>query len=214
MSLLNTTKISAKTNAKKIRVYPQGLAIAGDEMTSFVLFKDKKGSVSFPVWCPVLPIGLIPQDGEYNLKNPYEFTHELLEKLDYEITECVFDQIESDEQKASLYVEKKKPLVISKNKLKAEFTSKLTAKLTSKETQLSFLEGNLKSSDDLFRSVKTIPMKAFEALALCSPKKDIVFSATKDFIRKTRDVAVFEKSNPSDLLKKNSFLKSRQKYLM
>jgi hypothetical protein len=194
---------SPKSNIKKTRVFPQGLALAGDEMTSFVLFKDKKGTISFPVWCPVLPIGLVPQDGDYNLKNPYEFTHELLEKLDYEITKCVFDQIESDEQKASLYIEKKKPLVVQKKSASSK-----------KTTQMSFLEGNLKSSEELFRSIKTIPMKAFEALALCSPKKDIIFSATKDFIRKTRDVAVFEKSNPSDLLKKNSFLKSRQKYLM
>lgn len=181
-------------------MYPQGLAIAGEDMSSFVLFKDKPGHISFPIWCPVLPLGLASANGNYSLKNPYDFTYDLLEKLDFKITECLFDAIDSDEQQATLYLEKT--------------ATHIKSKAISDEAQLSFLESNLNPTEDLFRTVKSISMKAYEALALCSMKKDMKFSATDSFIQKTRDVAVFEKSNPSELLKKNSFLKSRQKYLM
>lgn len=193
MSLFN----SSKDSAKKIRVFPQGLAISGDELTSFVLFKDKEGSVSFPIWCPVLPMGLLPIEGEYNnVKNPFDFTHLILNNLDFEITECVFDNIEADEQKASICVERK------------------ASKDNKSESELPVLEACLTPNPEFYRPVQKIKVRAFEALALCSSKKDILFSATETFIRKTRDVAVFEKNNPSEQLKKNSFQKSRQKYLM
>lgn len=206
-----------RESKKKIRVFPQGLAISGDELTSFVLFKDKKDTISFPVWCPILPLGFAPSEGEYNVKNPYEFTHGLVEKLGFEITECIFDDIKADEQMASVCIEVYEPSekttsLSSKTKTVAKAKK---IKLKTDSSQLSFLESDLtNTSKDLFRPVQKISMKAFEALALCGSKKDILFSATDAFIQKTRDVAVFEKSNPSESLKKNSFLKSRQKYLM
>lgn len=201
-------------STKKIRVFPQGLAVSGDELTSFVLFKDKKGNISFPVWCPMLPLGFV--EGDYNVQNPYEFTHNLVEKLGFTITECIFDDIKSDEQMASLCIEKIDRGSVNSEELKSKSKSESKKnKLKNENTQLSFLESNLmNTAQDLYRPVQKIAMKAFEALAICSPKKDIIFSATEGFIQKTRDVAIFEKSNPSDLLKKNSFLKSRQKYLM
>lgn len=199
---------TSKDSSKKIRVYPQGLAISGDELTSFVLFKDQVGTVSFPIWCPVIPMGLMQNEGDVTLKNPYDFTHDLLEKLDFKITECIFDNIEADEQKASICVERK-------NSAESDIEIKSSKKTKKKQSeQLSLLEANLTSKPDMFRPVQKIKVRAYEALALCGSKKDIIFSATDLFIKKTRDVAVFEKNNPSELLKKNSFLKSRQKYLM
>lgn len=199
---------ASKDSSKKIRVFPQGLAISGDELTSFVLFKDQVGTISFPIWCPVIPMGLMPNEGDVNLKNPYDFTHDLLEKLDFKITECIFDNIEADEQKASICVE-------LKSSTDSDIELKSLKKTKKKQSeQLSLLEANLTPNPDLFRPVQKIKVRAYEALALCGSKKDIIFSATNLFIQKTRDVAVFEKNNPSELLKKNSFLKSRQKYLM
>jgi hypothetical protein len=158
-----------------IQVYPQGLALTGEDMTSFVLFKDKKGRVSFPIWCPMLPLGFIQVDQDYSLKNPFDLTFEILTQLKYKVLNCVFDKIESDEQMATLF---------------------------------------LSSQSDVLEIVHQIHVKAHEALALCGSKNKIDFFATEDFINKTRDVAVFEKSKPTEVLKKNSFLKSRQKYLM
>lgn len=159
-------------HSDKVRVYPQGIAIAGDETGAFVLFKDKKEKISFPIWCPVLPLGLVPVDSSANVKNPYELTVELLSHLDFQIKECVFDGFEHDVQFATLFMQE---------------------------------------SEDKQRQ---IPIKAYEAIALCGTKKDSVFYATQAFIQKARDVVVFEKENPTELLKKNSFLRSGQKYLM
>lgn len=159
----------------KIPVFPQGLALTGEDMTSFVLFKDKEGSVSFPIWCPMLPLGFIQLDQEYSLKNPFDLTFEVLNQLNYKILNCVFDKIESDEQMATLF---------------------------------------LTSKSEVLEIVHQVQVKAHEALALCGSKNKVEFFATEDFINKTRDVAVFEKSKPAEVLKKNSFLKSRQKYLM
>ncbi len=197
-------------NLKKVRVFPQGLAVSGDELTSFVLFKDQKGVVSFPVWCPALPYGLIPEDSKTTLKNPYEFAHDLIERLNYKITECIFDGVEGDEQVASICIEK-----VPDNGGNAGSKEIKGCKIKNDpKAQLSFLESSLGQDPDFFRSVQKLSLKAFEALALCSPKKEIIFSATKAFIKKTRDVAVFEKKNPSGHIKTNAFLKSRQKYLM
>ncbi len=170
-------KVSEKknpvNNKPPIKVFPQGIAVTGDDLSSFVLFKDLEGKISFPVWCPILPFGIMPMEGEMSLKNPYDLAHEILNQLNYKLKLCTFDTVESDEQLATLSLE-----------------------TTLKDT------------------VQLIKVKAFEALAICSSKKDIEFYATQSFIQKTRDVAVFEKNSPSQLLKKNSFLKSRQKYMM
>ena len=218
-----------KNSSKKTRVFPQGLAISGDELTSFILFKDKKDTISFPVWCPILPLGFAPSEGEYNVKNPYDFTHGLVEKLGFKITECIFDDIKADDQMASVCIEvneivekikgdstlNQKKMNVSSKKLDQKTEKSKKVKKHIDPSQLSFLESNLtNSAKDLYRPVQKISMKAFEALALCGSKKDVIFSATDSFIQKTRDVAVFEKSNPSESMKKNSFLKSRQKYLM
>ncbi len=206
MNLFQPTHKSAQ---HKIRVFPQGLAVSGDELTSFVLFKDKEGLISFPIWCPVFPVSLVASESDFNIKSPYDFTHIFLEKLSYKISECVFDGIETDEQKASIYLEKK---VLDDNKA-IDVKASLKTNLTSSK-QLSFLDSWINPEGEPFKSGPKITLKAYEALALCSSKKEIMFSATESFIHKTRDVAVFEKKNPSELLKKNSFLKSRQKYLM
>lgn len=162
----------AKDRFTKVKVFPQGLAVSENDMASFVLFKDEKEEFTFPIWCPVLPVSFFEVPGSNNIKNPYEFTCDVLKDLDFKISECVFDCIESDQQYATLQLKEKKA------------------------------------------PVKKLKLKAFQALALCGPNKEIKFFATRAFIKKTRDVDVFEKNNPSEQLKKNSFLRSGQKYLM
>ncbi len=181
------TKINRKKIiSKPIQVFPQGIAMTGDDLSSFVLFKDSEGKISFPVWCPVLPFGIIPAEGDMNLKNPYELAHVILNQLDFKLKNCTFDDVESEEQLATLMIES------------------------------SVASSILATKDDSSRlmTIKNLKVKAFEALAICSSKKEVEFFATASFIQKTRDVVVQEKGSPTQLLKKNSFLKSRQKYIM
>lgn len=185
-NLLKTKLSQKKSKVSVIQVYPQGIAVTGDDLSSFVLFKDAEGKISFPVWCPVLPFGIISNESEMSLKNPYELTHSILNQLDFKLKNCTFDDVESEEQLATLKLESLALTSISSSTDKSE----------------------------LLVSFKNLKVKAFEALAICGSKKEIEFFATSDFIQKTRDVAVQDKGSPTQLLKKNSFVKSRQKYIM
>lgn len=184
--MLKTKLSQKKSKVSVIQVYPQGIAVTGDDLSSFVLFKDVEGKISFPVWCPVLPFGIISSESEMSLKNPYELTHSILNQLDFKLKNCTFDDVDSEEQLATLKLESLALTSISSSSDKSE----------------------------LLVSFKNLKVKAFEALAICGSKKEIEFFATSDFIQKTRDVAVQEKGSPTQLLKKNSFVKSRQKYIM
>lgn len=188
----NTTDLSGY-----LQVFPQGLAITGDELTSFVLFKDLEGKISFPVWCPALPFGVQSLNGEFTLRNPYDLALVIFDQLDFKLKNCTFDVVDHDEQMATLILE-------------STSAETLIEPLGPETKGYSFSKPKILNQN----KIKNLRLKAFEALAICGATKGIEFFATTQFIQKTRDVAVQEKNTPAQILKKNTFLKSRQKYIL
>lgn len=99
------TSNSTFKESVKIPVYPHGYAMGGPEDFSFVLFKDKEGQTTFPIWYPDLPMNMV-LDQQYSFKGPYEFTFELLEALGYQVIECFFQKAEDMNQQAELLLSK------------------------------------------------------------------------------------------------------------
>lgn len=78
-----------------IEIEPLGIAPSMDTSRPLMLFREVGGKRVLPVWMSHLDAGIamIQNHSQAKAPSPHEFTKELLEALNLELTSCVFEEV-------------------------------------------------------------------------------------------------------------------------
>jgi len=103
-SVRSSISIRKPSKEKWIELEPVGICPPADFSRPMVLFREVGGERVLPVWVSHLEAGisLIQHQGESASPSPHEFTRQLLEQLNVEITTCSFDEVVGHHQFVSL----------------------------------------------------------------------------------------------------------------
>lgn len=179
-----------------IPVFPHGLVVAGADQAPFILFKDSGKALSFPLWLPYNPIKMQHNISVANFfRAPGSLSQDILRYFNHEVQSCIFTEVKTGGVQWAKVV--LKPLILPDSE-KPKKTSKSSKRSNEAESELG---------------LKTINMLAYEAFSLGTLNPKMLYYATDEFIKSTREEEITDVHH-MDFNKEKTMRKHGQKYLM